>query len=92
VKQDFFGKNKWVKTRKHHICFGCNGSIPPGEQAHYSSGVYEGDFGDQYMHEECYEDWENSGSEEIGCGDIDACVAVRDRIRAYIESRSQAIA
>ena len=30
MSQDFYGKNKWVKTRKHHHCWGCGGSIPPG--------------------------------------------------------------
>ncbi len=89
MSQDFYGKNKWVKTRKHHICFGCGGSIPPGESAHYQSGVYEGDFGDFYMHEECYNDWNDNGGEEIMCGDIDACQAVRDRINAYIESKKE---
>ena len=44
MSQDFYGKNKWVKTRKHHICLGCGGSIPTGESAHYQSGVYEGNF------------------------------------------------
>ena len=67
MSQDFYGKNKWVKTRKHHHCWGCGGSIPPGERAHYQSGVYEGDFGDFYMHEECWQDWkDNCSGEEIG--------------------------
>jgi hypothetical protein len=86
MSQDFYGKSKWVKTRKHHHCWGCGGSIPPGENAHYNSGVYDGDFGDFYMHEECYQDWQDNcqAGDDIGYGDIDACQAVRDRIKAYI--------
>ena len=88
MSQDFYGKNKWVKTRKLHHCWGCGGVIPPGDEAHYQSGVYEGDFSDFYMHAECYEDWQNNcnGGEEIGYGDMDACQTVKDRIAAYIKS------
>ena len=91
MSQDFYGKNKWVKTRKHHHCWGCGGSIPPGERAHYQSGVYEGDFGDSYMHEECWQDWKDNcqADDGIGYGDIDACQAVRDRINLYIESKKE---
>lgn len=44
----------WIsKTRKNHSCGWCAKRIEAGSAAHYSTGIWEGDFFAQYMHPEC---------------------------------------
>lgn len=42
-------KDKIVKTKKKHQCFGCLGIIPIGAEAKYQVWTYEGDFCHGYI-------------------------------------------
>ena len=46
-------KNITVKVRKYHTCAWCGQLIMKNEKAQYRVGVFEGDFGTDYMHLEC---------------------------------------
>lgn len=46
---------KRVKTRKPHCCQTCNRTIPKGNIAHHTSGMYSGDWQHWYMCDFCYE-------------------------------------
>ncbi len=46
--------NKIVKCRKSHPCDWCGEGIKTGEEAHYRTGVYDGDFYHGYLHDECH--------------------------------------
>lgn len=48
-------KEKLVITRKPHRCAWCGEKIDAGENAQYRAFIWEGDFGTDYMHPECYE-------------------------------------
>lgn len=47
--------NKDVKCRKVHRCVWCGEQINVGDNAHYRSGIYEGEFFSDYWHPECHE-------------------------------------
>lgn len=44
---------KFVKCRKPHICEWCAGRVEKGERAFYRAYIFEGDFKDGHMHEDC---------------------------------------
>lgn len=53
-------KDKTVKTKKDHQCFGCLQKIPEGAKAKYQAWIYEGDFCHGYICQVCeivLEDW-----------------------------------
>jgi hypothetical protein len=64
MSQDFNGKEKWVRTRKNHLCDMCGGPIPSQWEAHYYAGVYEGDFYAGWQHRQCWESFIDSGDQE----------------------------
>ena len=45
--------SKPVICRKAHMCAWCAERLNRGETAQYRSYVYEGDFGNDWMHPEC---------------------------------------
>lgn len=54
VMSDFYHSGYWIrKTRKPHSCGWCDRIIIAGSAAHYSAGVFEGDFYSQHLHPEC---------------------------------------
>jgi hypothetical protein len=49
-----FGLTKMPKGRKDHACAWCGQTIPKGEQHIHFTGVWQGDFQDWRMHDECH--------------------------------------
>ena len=45
--------DKWVKTKKHHMCIGCCERLQPPARMRYVTGVYDGDLTSSYMCEIC---------------------------------------
>ena len=52
-----FGEGHWVIGRKAHRCEGCFGPIPRGEKHFLYKGMYQCEWQNWRMHEECHEDW-----------------------------------
>lgn len=46
-------KEKWIKCRKRHTCYGCGKIIHINENAHVQTGVYENSIYNIYMCEFC---------------------------------------
>lgn len=46
--------DKFVICRKDHKCDWCGQGMAAGEKAHYSSGVFDGDFYSGHQHLECH--------------------------------------
>lgn len=45
--------DKTVTCKKQHTCIGCGETIPKGDKARYTAGIYEGDFQSHYWCEIC---------------------------------------
>jgi hypothetical protein len=52
-----FGELFHPKARKQHRCEFCLGPIPKGEVHCQYKGIWEGDWQNWRMHDECYEDY-----------------------------------
>ena len=46
-------QRKEVKCRKSHFCSWCAGHIPAGNYAAYRAYVWNGDFHNDWMHDDC---------------------------------------
>ncbi len=66
-----FGGGKWVKATKDHTCDGCLGPIAKGESHYNYRGMYDGEWQNWRMHEECFEAWEANGCGEFTMGSFD---------------------
>ena len=80
MSQDF-GEGKWVIGRKRHRCESCFGPIQKGERHWHYQGMYEGDWQNWRMHEECYLACEEDGDDEFMPGEA----PMPDRVRAFVE-------
>lgn len=58
--------DKTVRCRKEHHCAWCGETIAKGEEAHYFSGVYEGEITSGHEHMECHDAIKRSGWLEDG--------------------------
>jgi len=63
------GSGKWPKARKQHKCEYCFGPILVGETYYRFCGIWQGEYQNWAMHEECHENWSASGDEEFMPGD-----------------------
>jgi hypothetical protein len=52
-----FGDGNWIKTRKPHRCEWCGQRIEVGANAYHYKGMYDGEWQDWRMHEECQDDY-----------------------------------
>lgn len=50
-----FGKERWVKIRKPHRCEWCGQQIEIGSKCYLYKGMYDGEWQNWRMHEECRE-------------------------------------
>lgn len=55
-----FHNGSYVKLRKPRRCEWCGEDLNKGEDAYRGTGVFDGDFYDYRMHEECAEDMRNT--------------------------------
>lgn len=69
--------SEWIhvkKTRKNHLCHGCQEVIREGSKAVYYKGVFEGDFGTCHYCIDCYDFIHSKSSDYflfgIGPGDV----------------------
>ena len=81
-----FGESKWVIGRKRHRCEYCFGPIPKGERHIHHGGMYDGEWQNWRMHEECHEDYDAYGESEFTSG----CFDMPDRVRALLASEQAA--
>jgi hypothetical protein len=74
-----FGEGKFVVGRKSHRCDGCLGPIPKGESHYNFRGMYDGEWQNWRMHEECHDDfYRNNDEPEFNPGDFE----MPDRVSA----------
>jgi hypothetical protein len=60
-----FGEGKWVKTRRAHRCEWCGEGIDVGSRAYRYCGMYDGEWQNWGMHEECLDVYALNGYEEF---------------------------
>jgi hypothetical protein len=60
-----FGEGNWVKTSKPHRCSWCGQRIEAKADAYHYKGMYDGEWQNWYMHEECQEAYALNGNEEF---------------------------
>ena len=58
--------SKQVKCRKKHRCDWCGEVIEASYEAHYRTGIHDGEFFTEYMHPEC---WDALGKSDLGYDD-----------------------
>ena len=75
--------NKTVKCRKNHKCGWCGDQIDYDDQAHYRSGIYDGEFFSEYMHPEC---WDALGRSDMSLVDYEFSPMEQQRGKTYEES------
>ena len=75
-----FGDGRWLTGRKQHRCEGCLGPIPKGERHYQFKGMFEGDWQNWRMHEECHENYAENGYEEFMSGDFEMPARVQGLI------------
>lgn len=79
-----FGDSYHVVGRKQHRCVWCYGPIPKGELHWRYKGIYDGDWQDWRMHDECWIDSERDSE----CGEFSpASGEVPQRIREWAATR-----
>jgi hypothetical protein len=49
----FYREQNVHSIRKQQICLSCDHTLIVGEPALYCVGIYEGEFGDGYYHQDC---------------------------------------
>lgn len=74
-----FGEAKTVTGRKAHRCEACYCWIPKGEPHHHFKGMFDGEWQDWRMHDECYKSYCADGCEEFTPGDF----PVPERIKQH---------
>ena len=83
-----FGEGKWIIGRKRHRCEYCYGPIPKGEKHYNYRGMYDGEWQNWRMHEECQEDY-------YDCGDYDGFTPggaeIPDRVRAILQQVAEVV-
>jgi hypothetical protein len=68
-------------ARKEHRCEYCYGLIPRGEIHPHYTGVWEREFQDWRMHQECYDDYmTNTAGEEFTTGGAE----MPERVKALV--------
>ena len=55
-----FGAGKWVIGTKEHRCEWCGQSIHKGEKHYQYKGVWDGEWQNWRMHEECHDDYDRN--------------------------------
>jgi hypothetical protein len=81
-----FGEGKWIIGRKRHRCDGCFGPIPKGETHYNYRGIWQGEWQNWRMHEECFEGYDAEGDGEFTLGSFE----MPDRVRALLVSEQAA--
>jgi len=72
-----FGDGKWIVGRKPHRCDACYGPIPEGERHFNYRGMWEGEWQNWRMHEECHAVWDTDDCGEFSAGDFEMPERVR---------------
>lgn len=72
-----FGDGLWVVGRKDHRCDACHARIPKSEKHYNYRGMYDGDWQNWRMHEECFKAFNTAGDGEFMGGEF----PVPERIR-----------
>jgi hypothetical protein len=67
--------------RKEHCCEYCYGPIPKAEKHVQYKGMYDGDWQNWRMHNECFEAYDDSGQDCFCPGEAD----MPDRVRQLVE-------
>lgn len=78
-----FGEGAWRKARKEHRCEYCSGPIPAGETYFRFVGMFDDEFQNWAMHEECHAAYNDSGEYEFMPGDGE----MPERVKALIQER-----
>jgi hypothetical protein len=73
-----FGDYRRPVGRKEHSCGYCGWRIPVGEKHVQYVGVYDGEFQDWRMHNECFDDFNNSGEETFFPGESNPPARIRE--------------
>ncbi len=81
VQMSDFGEGKWIVCRKSHRCEYCFGPIPRGERCFNYRGMYDGEWQNWRMHEECERDFELTAMENFMPGDA----PMPDRIKRLVK-------
>lgn len=73
-----FGEIKHVVGRKRHRCMACWSFIPVKEKHHHCKGMYDGDWQNWRMHNECFESYKADGYGEFTPGDYPVPYRVKE--------------
>lgn len=66
-----FGDGEWHVGRKDHRCEWCGQSIPKGETFFHYKGIFEGEWQNWRMHNECFEDYQINSDVNEGFSPFD---------------------